>query len=442
MPIDVKGMIEDRRARARAEKAAQEEKIKAIQQKRRERFHLEWQDKLIKLADSSTGRVQFMNGKLSYDPGSETDFEYTDMWNAYTQEANRSNVTVSKETFDSFYDTFMLAKQNLFLQSLAYAQDTGATNKQFKALFNESDFFKKEFFNIKSQLPNTEEGMLADQRMSEMMPDRYEMQHGDTWKATGARAMDWAKENPYWTAGGAAAGLWGMKKFGPNMIDKMKGVWTGGLGTGAQSGLFKYGGAGPIGTAIGVGTGIKALGPMAGLSEGQSRGLGNIAQAGIGGGYLYSGVNPQYQQALRNKLISNLQSTTGGKAALLKNARALNVKVPDSVLRKNASKKSIDALRAKTVTKAKSLITKQGSSKILQSGLSKFATKGVTKAGQNIIGKTLLRGFGPAGMLLSTAWSLYDLYNYGFGDKESAPAQPAEDVVSVDEYNKMFGTDY
>ena len=268
----------------------------------------------------------------------------------------------------------------------------------------ETDWWKKEQADIKSSAEKRDKNIRIEAAGAEA---GYEARKLKKVEHTEARKLkDWAKENPIpATVTAVGTGL-AAKKFGPGLVERFKGMSGpggppagGGWAPGGKAATFLRG-ASPAfaGQLAGAGLG------MLGMDE-KTAGL---AGAGVGAGltarHMQRTLQPLYSIGVKDALSKDL--IKGGKAAIIKNAKALGV-----------SKKAISSLEkgtkgSQTVVKnaIKKKVTDTSSKALLKTGISSSLKTGAKFAGQQAIKKAGLIGAGPIGWMIGAGWTAYDIY--------------------------------
>ena len=381
-----------------AEKAKQSE----LQTKRELKFYEDFRNNLVTKANSAAGRVTYLNGNLAYNQGVKGNISKIGLWNDFQTLANKKGITVKKELFDQMYQEFVTEKNSAWFDAYEYAINSGADPDDLKEMFKTNPDYRRDFLTVQSSLPMDELGQYYRGMMAETQPTGREMR-GEGFISG---VTDWAKENPVMATGTAVGTGLAAKKFGPGLVERFKGMSGpggppagGGWAPGGKAATFLRG-ASPAfaGQLAGAGLG------MLGMDE-KTAGL---AGAGVGAGltarHMQRTLQPLYSIGVKDALSKDL--IKGGKAAIIKNAKALGV-----------SKKAISSLEkgtkgSQTVVKnaIKKKVTDTSSKALLKTGISSSLKTGAKFAGQQAIKKAGLIGAGPIGWMIGAGWTAYDIY--------------------------------
>ena len=380
---------------------AAKEKDKLIQQERTLKMHQEIQREMFKMASEGMGRLTYANGQLKYEHGKDAKMSKVDLWNHFTEYANKKNIQLDQETFNGLYEQYKAEQNDLWLESFRFAEASGAKAKDFHKLFRSNERYAKDFMDVEST------GFAPDDpnklEFSQYKPSGQYMRHGDSWMGAGP-ISEWVGENP-WTTAGIGAGVAGAGYMARNPIGR---VLKGGYGMIGPGGL----------AAIGV---PAALGMM-----GAPQGLQTAAGVASSGYFLGKAGETVFRNQV-NKAASHLT-----KPQMIDLAKKLGV--------------DDKALKGSKAVVEKALGDKVRSSSALNIGKAVKTTKG--KA-EKTIGSKLLSWTGRAGSNIGkgsrggkigagvmAAYSIYDLATTLLGEDEQpmrAEGLGSEEIQSLAE---------
>ena len=409
--------------------AEQTEKNRQLRVKRMQNFYRDYRQKMINLADRSTGIVSFNNGKLDYTPGSSDNIQYVDLWNDFQQRAREKKIQIDKNTFDGIWKEFERMKYDKWLEAYDFANESGATKKDFDNLYRDNPTYRRDGLDVSAKaFPQDEFGQAARaQFSSNFMPTGGDDFMNRTEGMSFEKVKDWAVENPMLATGAGVGTYMAGKHWGPGMLDRAKNI-----GMGKPS----LGGLGPGLGVYGTGEMLKFGGSLLGMED-EGRVAGDVAQIGLGGRGLYNSMNVKgSSDMVRKRLASNLAKSSPQQ--LIANAKALGV---DSKTIKTGSRKNASAKSIKTLQKAvKNKVLNQSLNKTMATkGVNKIAVKAATTLGTKALARTALSSLGPIGLAANIGWGVYDLGDYmGWwgGDEPEQPVQnPAPEKPAAPTYN-------